>query len=475
VAEHYDALVVGSGPNGLAAAITLARAGRRVHIMEAGDAPGGGMRSAELIESGFRHDICSAVHPFGVASPFFDTVDLARHGVRWLHPEICFAQPLDGGSAALAYRDLSVTMERLGDGAARYRQLVGPLVKRWDALRADVLGPLVRVPRHPIAMAHFGARGLPSASLLARYLDHPQAAALLAGTAAHSILPLSQPFTGGVGALFLASAHTTGWPVVEGGSDRLAAALIAELSELGVTIETGRPVSRLSDLAPADHVLFDIDPVQAATIAGDQLPTRFSQRWHKHRFGPGVFKVDYTLDGPVPWADPEVGRAGTVHVGGTFDEVAEAEAAVAKGRHADRPFVLVAQPTACDPTRAPAGKHILWAYCHVPNGSTVDMTAAIEGQIERFAPGFKDVVRGRYRMAPADLEAHNMSYRGGDIAGGSMAGLRTVFRPTVTLHPYRTPNPRFYLCSSSTPPGAGVHGMCGYYAATDLLSRSQGG
>lgn len=470
-----DAVIVGSGPNGLAAAITLARAGRRVHVVEAEARIGGGMRSEELIEPGFIHDICSAVHPFGAASPFFATLDLARHGVSWRHPEIPLTQPLDGGRAAVAFRDLDATLAALGPGAASYRRLIGPFVRHWDHLRTSVLAPLVRWPPHPVTMARFGVRALPSASLLARTLRSEEAAALLSGTAAHSILPLSHAFTGGVGVLFLASIHSSGWPVVEGGSERLADGLAALLVELGGTIETGRVVTDLRDLPSTDSVLFDIDPVQAARISGDQLPSRFARRWLRHPAGPGVFKIDYTLDGPMPWTDPHSGRAGTVHVGGTFADVAEAEAAVNAGRHAERPFILVAQQSVCDPTRAPRGKHTLWAYCHVPNGSTVDMVPAIEAQLDRFAPGFRDLVRGRRVMGPAAVAAHNRANPGGDIAGGSMQGLRTVFRPTVTMHPYRTPNPRLFICSSATPPGAGVHGMCGFFAANDLLAQQGSG
>lgn len=462
----FDAVVVGAGPNGLAAAVTIAQAGRSVCVIEARERVGGGTRSAELTEPGFVHDVCSAIHAFGVVSPAFRDWPLADHGLEWIEPDLPLAHPLDGGRAAVVHR--SVTETALELGVSRYEQLLGPTVKRWDAIAAQVLGPLVRLPRHPLTLARFGASALMPATVVGRWLNDEAAAAMFAGCAAHAILPLTRPLTASFGTMLLASAHVGGWPVAKGGSQAIADALASLLTSLGGEIRCSSPVRTLRDLPPARAVLLDLAPRQVSSIAADQLSSRWRRRAEKYQHGPGSFKIDYSLDGPVPWIAEACGRAGTVHVGGTLDEIRRAEHEAANGRHPDRPFVLVAQQSVCDPTRAPDSKHTLWAYCHVPNGSDVDLTAALEAQIERFAPGFRDVVRQRHVTSAADFEAYNPAYVGGDIAGGSHGGLQLVLRPFAG-RPYRTSNPELFLCSASTPPGAGVHGICGVNAATKAL------
>ena len=464
-----DAVVVGSGPNGLVAAITLALAGRSVVVVEAADSIGGGTRSAELTLPGFIHDVCSAIHPLGAGSPAMTALPLAEHGLRWLHPEVALAHPLDGGRAGRVERDLAATVATLGGDGAHWQRHIGRLVAQWDELSPMVMRPLVQVPRHPVVLTRFGVPALAPATWLGRrWFDGDQARALFAGCAAHAFLPLSHPLSASFGMILLTSAHAVGWPVAEGGSRRIADALASLLTSLGGRIETGRRVTSLAELPAHRCVLFDIAPRQVAAIAGDRLPGRFRMRLERFRHGPAAFKIDYALDGPVPWTNEACRRAGTVHVGGSADEVALAEAEVAGGRHPDRPFVLVAQQSIVDPSRAPTGKHTLWAYCHVPNGSSIDMTAAIERQIERFAPGFGDLVLSRHTAGPAWLEAHNNAYVGGDIAGGAHTGLQMVFRPLIG-RAYRTPNPSLLLCGASTPPGGGVHGMCGRNAARTAL------
>jgi phytoene dehydrogenase-like protein len=466
-----DAVVVGAGPNGLVAAVTLAAAGRSVRVLEAGPTIGGGARTAELTLPGFRHDVCSAIHPLAASSTMLGDLPLARHGLRWLHPEIALTHPLPGGRAGVAWREIERTADMLGPDGDRWRRTIGSLAARWDELAPMLLAPLLRPPRHPLVLARFGLPALAPATWLQRRFDTDEARALFAGCAAHSFLPLGQPLTASFGLVLLTSAHAVGWPVAEGGSQAIVDALAAHLVELGGEIEVDRPVRSLADLPPAADVLFDTMPPAFGAIAGQRLSERERRRLRRFRPGPGAFKVDYALDGPVPWRDEWSQRAGTVHVCGTADEVAASEAAVAAGRHADRPYVLVGQQSSVDPTRAPDGKHTLWAYCHVPNGSDVDMTDAIERQIERFAPGFRDLVLARHVAGPAWLEAHNANYVGGDIGGGTNAGLRAVIRPRLTLSPYRTSDPGLWLCSSATPPGPGVHGMCGYHAATAVLAK----
>ncbi|HEX7095215.1 MAG TPA: NAD(P)/FAD-dependent oxidoreductase [Acidimicrobiales bacterium] len=462
----FDAVVVGAGPNGLAAAITLARAGRSVCVLEANERVGGGSRSAELTEPGFVHDVCSAIHAFGAVTPFFATSPLREHGLEWVVPEIAVAHPLGGDRAAYAVRSVRETADVVG--SPRYESLMRPIVERWDDLTPQVLGPLVRVPRHPVTLARFGIPALLPATVLGRALGDERAAALFAGCAAHAIRPLQRPLTSSFGLMLLASAHLGGWPVARGGSQSIADALASLLRSLGGEIRCGVMVRSMADVPPARAVLFDLAPRQVAAIAGDRLPASWRRRAERFRHGSGACKVDYALDEPVPWLAEPCRRAGTVHVGGTLDEIAAAEDEVARGRHAPRPFVLVAQQSVCDPSRAPEGKATLWAYCHVPNGSDLDVSDTIERQIERFAPGFRDVVRARHVMTAAQLERYNPAYVGGDITGGANDTRQLVFRPFAG-RPYRTADPALFLCSASTPPGGGVHGLCGEHAARVAL------
>ena len=464
-----DAIVVGSGPNGLAAALTMARAGLRVQVFEGAQEAGGGCRTAELTLPGFAHDVCSAVHPLALASPFFAGLDLAAHGVRLLTPKVALTHPLDGGRAAAVSGTVAQTAARLGADAQAYRRLMEPLVRDRDSVLSLALGPLRSVPDRPVAAARFGLQGVLPARLLARWLQTDEGRALFAGVASHSLRPLSAPMTGAFGLTFLLLAHATGWPVVEGGSARLIDAMTSELTGLGGEIVTGTWIERLDQLPPARAVLLDITPRQLLAMAGERLPAGFRRAMQRFRYGPGVCKVDWALDGPVPWQNEACREAGTVHVGGTLAEVARCEADVSAGRHPDRPFCLVAQPCVVDPSRAPAGRHTLWGYCHVPGGSGVDMSERIEAQIERFAPGFRDRILARSVRTATDIELYNPSYVGGDIAAGAATLRQTIGRPTLRWNPYRTPLPGVYLCSGSTPPGGGVHGMCGLWAASTAL------
>ena len=470
----YDAVVVGAGPNGLAAAITIASAGRHVLVVEEAPTIGGGARTAELTLPGFHHDICSAVHPLGVASPFLRDLPLESHGLEWLEPRIPMAHPLDGGDAAVLHHSVSETATALGperDGRA-YRRAVEPLVRDWERVLEGILVPLLRPPAHPLAMARFGTNAVRSARAIADRFEGGRGRAMFASLAAHAIVPLHHALTASVGLMFAGAAHTTGWPLVRGGSQAVVDAMASYLRSLGGEIETGHRVQSLAALPPARATLLDITPRQLVAMAGDRLPAKARRRLDRFRYGPGVFKVDYALDGPVPWTAEVCHEAGTVHVGGTFEDIAAAELDVAEGRVSERPLVLVAQPSIVDPGRAPPGKHTLWAYCHAPHGSDADLTDIIDAQIERFAPGFRDVVLARATMSAADFEAYNPNYVGGDIAAGSQAGLQMIFRPQLSMSPYRTAIPGVYLCSASTPPGAGVHGMCGHNAAKVALRHS---
>lgn len=468
MAASPDAIVIGAGPNGLSAAIALAQAGRSVVVYEALDRVGGGAASAELTLPGYVHDICSAVHPFAVASPFWRTLPLATFGLRWVTPPAQVAHPLDGGRAAIAWRSLDETASALGNDAAPYRQVVGGIVRDWPRLEGTVLGR-PSLPRYPWALAKFGVRAVRPATALAPALFRTDAArALLAGMAAHAMVPLDRFPTGAVSLIFAALAHAVGWPFPEGGAHRLSESLAAYLRSLGGTIVTGAPVDNVDALPAARAVLCDLSPRPLLRIAGHRFPPRYRARLERYRYGAGVFKVDWALDGPIPWANPAVASAGTVHLGGTLEEVAASEQDVWLGRPSDRPFVLLSQPTLFDPTRAPAGRHIAWAYCHVPHASTTDMLPRIEAQIERFAPGFRQRILAHHVRTPADLERRNPNLVGGDIGMGVMDWQQLFLRPTWRL--YTTAAPGIYLCSAATPPGVGVHGMCGYLAAQAALA-----
>jgi phytoene dehydrogenase-like protein len=467
-----DAIVVGAGPNGLAAAITIARAGRSVVVYEAAPTPGGGARSAELTLPGFSHDPCSAIHPTALASPFLRSLDLARLGVEWIHSPAPLAHPLDGGNAAVLELSVAETASKLGADGPAWRRTYGPLVRAADGLVPELMGPVVHLPRHPLALARFGLPGLRSASGFGRStFAGEEARALFAGLAAHSMVALDRPLTASFGLAFGLFGHAFGWPMARGGSQRITDALVAALRELGGEIVTDNRVGSIAELPPAQALLFDVTPRQLVAIAGDRLPAAYRRRLAAYRYGPGTFKIDWALSGPVPWLADGPRRAATLHLGGTLDEIAAAEADVAAGRHPDRPFVLFVQQTPFDPSRAPAGWHTAWAYCHVPNGSTVDMTGRIEDQVERYAPGFRDLIIARSVRDPAALESYDENYVGGDINGGLQDWRQLIFRPIPRLDPYATGARGIYLCSSSTPPGGGVHGMSGHLAARSALRR----
>jgi phytoene dehydrogenase-like protein len=467
MAHTPDAIVVGSGPNGLAAAIVLAQAGRTVTVFEADAIPGGGMRSAELTLPGFVHDICSAVHPFAPISPAFRSLPLAQYGLEWVRPPAMCAHPLDDGSAASVVHDVRATAAALGADGTAYADLVGPTVAAWARLEQAVLGP-PRWPRHPLALARFGRHAIRSASGLASstFAAAP-GRALFAGLAAHGMLPLEHAITAAFGLVLGATAHLAGWVFPRGGAQRLAHALVAHLRSLGGEVITDARITSLDDLPPARAILCDLSPAPFLKIAGHRLPPAYRRRLERYRYGMGVFKVDWALDGPIPWTADACARSATVHVGGTLEEIAASERAAWEGRHAEHPFVLLAQHTPFDSSRAPAGQHTAWGYCHVPHGSVLDMLPRIEAQVERFAPGFRDRILARHVMPPAALERHNPNYVGGDIAAGVPDVRQLVARPTLSH--YSTPIPGLYLCSASTPPGVGVHGMCGYHAARRAL------
>jgi len=472
MSTEYDAVVIGSGPNGLAAAVEIAGAGHTVLVVEAADQIGGGTRSSELTVPGHIHDVCSAIHPLGAGSPFLGSLPLREHGLEWVHAGVPLAHPFDDQPAGVLHRSLEDTAAALGTDANRYRRLMAPLVDRWDRVAGAALSPVLRFPRHPVTLARFGLRAMRSATGLAGRFRTDAARALIAGNGVHAIARLDQPFTGAVGLVLMAAGHRVGWPMALGGSRAITDALASLLVSLGGSIETGRPIATLGNLPPARAVLFATSPSAMERIAGDRLPARYRRALLRYRHGPGVFKVDWALSEPIPWTDPSCRRAGTVHVGGVMEEIAAAEADVLGGRHPERPFVLLAQQTLFDPSRAPAGRHTAWAYCHVPARSETDQTAAIEAQVERFAPGFRDTIAARHVMGPAAFEAHNPNLIGGDIGGGSFGLRQLVARPALRLDPYRTPAGDLYLCSSSTPPGAGVHGMCGFHAARSALRTS---
>jgi phytoene dehydrogenase-like protein len=469
-APGVDAVVVGSGPNGLAAAVTLAQAGRSVTVFEAADTIGGGTRTAEVTVPGVLHDVCSAVHPFGVASPYLSSLPLAEHGLVWKWPAVDLAHPLDGGRAGAMLRSIEDTVNGLGIDGAAWRRSFGPLASRFATLAPEILQPLMHRPKHPIDLARFGLRAAWPATMFARRFATAEARALFAGCAAHSFTPLSWPATAAAGSTFIAAAHDTGWPVAAGGSQAITLALASLLTSLGGTIETGVRIGSLAELPDTRVSLFDTSPRALIAIAGDQLPPRIRRAYARWRHGPAVFKIDLAVQGGIPWQAESCRMAGTVHVGGTLEQIATAEAQVHRGEMPERPFVLVGQQYLCDPSRSAGDIHPIWAYAHVPSGYPLDASEAIIDQIERFAPGVRDRIVGRHEMSPATFEAYNANNIGGDIAGGANDLRQLVARPRLAVDPYNTGIPGVYLCSAATPPGAGVHGMCGHHAANRALA-----
>jgi phytoene dehydrogenase-like protein len=466
----HDAIIIGSGPNGLAAAVHLAKHGWKTLVMEAADTIGGGTRTKELTLPGFKHDVCSAVHPMGIASPFFKVLELEQNGLRWIQPAIPLAHPLEGGRAAVLHRSLEQTALELGADASRYVRYFAPLVNGASHLYGDMLAP-AGLPRHPLLMARLGIGALWPAAWSAKYFSTEEARALFAGNAAHSFMPLEKPLTSAIGLVLQLSAHAGGWPIPEGGSQCIAEALARVLKSHGGEIQCGVKVNSLADLPPARAYLFDVSPRNLARICVEVLPQNYRSKLEAYRHGPGVFKVDYALNAPIPWASESCRKAGTVHVGGTIDEIALSERNAWHGKITAKPFVLVAQPTVSDPKRAPAGKHVAWAYCHVPSGSTVNMLDTINAQIERFAPDFRDCILATHTMNCVEMETYNANYIGGDVIGGVTDWRQLFTRPVARLNPYTTPNGKVFLCSASTPPGGGVHGMCGYWAAETVMKR----
>lgn len=469
--HDLDAIIIGSGPNGLAAAVRLAQAGLKVRVYEGRETIGGGARTAELTLPGFRHDICSAIHPLGISSPFFSTLPLQEHGLEYIQPEYAVAHPFDDGSAAILHRDLDITAEALGADGRAWKRLMGPVVAEWDRIAQTFLGPLRIPPLGSIpALVNFGLRALSPASTLARLaFSTEQARGLFAGIAAHAILPLEKAPSAAFGMVLGAVGHVAGWPIPRGGSQAIIDALASCLRSMGGEIVTGQEVRSLDELPPARLTFFNTAPVNMATIAGERLSAGYRQQLQRFRHGPGSFKIDWALSGPVPWTAEACRKAGTIHLGPTLDAIAASERAMWNGQHTDRPYVLIAQQSLFDDTRAPEGQHTLWGYCHVPAGSTVDMTEVIEDQVERFAPGFKELILARHTITAQAFEAYNPNYIAGDIAGGIVDFRQLFTRPSIRLEPYRTSAPDIFICSASTPPGGGVHGMAGYHAAEIAL------
>lgn len=465
---EFDAIVVGSGPNGLAAAITMQQEGLSVLLIEGKKEIGGGLRSAELTLPGYVHDICSAIHPLAIGSPFFNTLPLSDHGLSYVYPELSAAHPFDNGTAAILSHSLEDTARLLGKDERTYLNLLKPLVRDWPDIAQDVLGPL-SFPKHPVAMAKFGLNALTSASFLSGRFKTPEAKALWAGMSAHAIQPLSNLATSAIGLVLMAAAHLKGWPIPVGGSQQIANALASYFTTIGGRIQTGTYIQSLNELPSSKTILFDVTPKQLLQIAGHKFSSVYKWQLERYRYGAGVFKIDWALDGPVPFTAPEARKAGTVHIGNTIEEITHYEKRCGEGKHADNPFVLMAQQSLFDDSRAPQGKHTAWAYCHVPKGSVKDMTQAIEGQVERFAPGFKSLILAKHTMNTAEMETYNPNYVGGDINGGIIDIGQLFTRPALRSSPYRTSAKGLYICSSSTPPGGGVHGMCGYHAAKRAL------
>ncbi len=461
--------MIGAGPNGLAAAIVLAQAGLQVDVLEAESTPGGAVRTLELTLPGFQHDFGSAVYPLGAGSPFFSSLPLINHGLEWIHSPSPLAHPMDDGTAVILERDLGVTANSLGTDGPAWDKLMRPFVERWAEFAPEVLGPVSFFPRHPWLMARFGLVGLQSAQAVARRFRSARTRALFAGLAAHSFLSLDEPLSAAFAILMAVPAHAVGWPIPRGGAQSLTNALCGFLSTFGSTVKTSSAVRSLATLTDYDLLLCDLTPRQLLEVGGQRLSDDYKQKLRKYRYGAGVFKVDYALNSPIPWKAPDCLRAATIHLGGSFEEIAASEQAVRTGHNPDRPFVLLAQPSLFDASRAPAGKHTAWAYCHVPNGSNTNVLDSLENQIERFAPGFRDCILARHVFSPADLERMDANLVGGDIGGGAMDIRQFLFRPTRGH--YATSAQDIYICSASTPPGGGVHGMCGYHAATMALAR----
>jgi phytoene dehydrogenase-like protein len=466
-----SAVVVGSGPNGLAAALTLAAEGVDVLVLEGADAIGGGARTGELTLPGLLHDECSAAHPLAVDTPFSRRFDLAAHGLIWCWPDVQFSHPLDGGWGAAAYRSVAQTAAGLGDGGDGWRSLFGGLSERFDDITADFLRPMLHLPEHPFKLARFGACSALPATLLARGFTTPEAQALFAGVAAHAFRPFSAPMSAAIGVALGTAAHRHGWPVAQGGTGSITRAMVSLLEDLGANLETGVGVTSLDELGSPDIIMLDLTPAAAVQVAGDRMPRRVARALSRFRHGPGAFKVDFAVEGGVPWTHEPSRRAGTVHVGGNLREIATKERLVHAGQMPDAPFVLVCQQYLADPTRSNGNVHPVYSYAHVPAGYGGDATGQIEAQIERFAPGFRDRILARHVRSVAEMEAYNANYVGGDVVTGSNDALQLIFRPRVALDPYATGIPGVYLCSAATPPGAGAHGMCGFNAARSALRR----
>jgi phytoene dehydrogenase-like protein len=466
--REYDAVVVGSGPNGLAAAILMQQNGLSVLLLERKSTIGGGLRSSELTLPGYMHDICSAVHPLAAASPFFETLPLAAHGLEYIYPEVAAAHPFDNGNAAILKGTVEETARLLGADAGAYTKLMQPVVNDWPSIVTDVLGPL-HYPKHPLAMARFGLSALTSAKYLVKRFDTMDARGLFAGMAAHAIQPLSNLATSAIALVLMVNGHLKGWPVPKGGSNQIANALASYFVSIGGKVETNTDITSLQQLPSAQAVLFDVTPRQLLGIAGHRFSSIYKWQMERYRYGMGVFKMDWALDAPIPFKAVGCHKAGTIHIGNTFEEIADGEQQIWDGKHPEKPYVLLAQPSIFDPSRAPQGKHTAWAYCHVPNGSVKDMTDIIENQVERFAPGFKDTILARHTMNTAQMEDYNPNYIGGDINGGVIDIGQLFTRPVLRWSPYKTSAKGIYICSSSTPPGGGVHGMCGYHAARKAL------
>jgi len=468
----YDAIIIGSGPNGLAAAITLAQAGQKVLVLEAKDTIGGGTRTAEITLPGFRHDICSAIHPLGIASPFFRQLPLVDFGLEWIFPPVALAHPLDDGHAAILTRSLDESAASMGKDGRNYRNLMVPLVDSWQEILGDILGPLPVPPRHPFSLTRFGLQAMRSARGLAESRFRGDTArALFAGLAGHGMLPLEEPTTASIALVLGILAHAAGWPIHRGGSQAISNAMVAYLGSLGGEIITGQEVNSLGDLPTTHVILLDVTPRQVLQICGQRLPAKYRQKLSAFRYGPGVCKVDYALSGPVPWNAAACAQAGTVHLGGTLEEISTSERAVWRGEHPEKPLVLLAQQSLFDNSRAPEGQHTIWAYCHVPHGSNQDVSERITAQIERFALGFRDLILAKHVYTATEMQSYNPNYIGGDINGGVQDWRQLFTRPVMRWSPYTTPVKGLYICSSSTPPGGGVHGMCGYHAAQSVLKE----